>query len=100
MLLLAILVLPLITGLLCLIIPSRPWREGLNLAVFSVLAVLAVALAREILQHGTVSGLNGYLYADALSSLVALLISFVALVTGIYAVGYFREDERVAKVTL
>src|SRR5262249_191517 len=34
-----------------------------------------------------------FFYADALSALIVLLTSFVALVCSIYAVGYFRHDE-------
>src|SRR5579859_1736621 len=99
MLLLSILILPLAAGLLCLAARSRSWQEGLNLTAFIATAVLTAFLAREILRQGVVSGLGGFLRADALSALVAALISFVALVSGVYAIGYFREDERAAKAT-
>src|SRR5207245_11586034 len=36
----------------------------------------------------------GFLHADSLSALVVLLTAFIALVCSIYAVGYFRDDER------
>ena len=100
MILTGIVILPLIAGLLSLAVKSQPWLERLNLLTFGAVAVLAATLAGEVQVTGVVSGLNGFLYADALSALVAGLIAFVALVTGIYAIGYFREDERIQKVTV
>ncbi len=47
-----------------------------------------------MLRGGPVSLWNGFFYADALSALIVLLSAFVALVCSIYAVGYFRQDER------
>ena len=100
MILTGIVILPLIAGLLSLAVKSQPWLERLNLLTFGAVAVLAATLAGEVQVTGVVSGLNGFLYADALSALVAGLIAFVALVTCIYAIGYFREDERIQKVTV
>ena len=50
-------------------------------------------LAGQVLRQGTVSLGNGFLYADQLSALVALLTAFVYLVCAPYAVGYLRRDE-------
>lgn len=68
--------------------------ERVNLAAFAVQLCLAVALAVQVLRNGSVSLWNRFFYADALSALVVLLTSFVSLVCCIYAVGYFRQDER------
>jgi hydrogenase-4 component F len=54
----------------------------------------AVWLVAEVLRNGTVSWGDGFLYADHLSALVAVLTAFVYLVTAPYAVGYFRQDEQ------
>src|SRR5260370_32386257 len=93
MLLLTIRILPLAAGLLCLAVRSRPWQEGLNLTAFIATAVLTAVLAREILWQGVVSGLGGFLRAGALTPLVAPLIPVLALLSGIFAIRYFREDE-------
>jgi len=68
--------------------------EVLNLFAFAVLLCLAAALGVRVLLSGPVSVWDGFFYADALSALVVLLSAFVALVCSIYAVGYFRHDER------
>ncbi len=94
MLLLAILLLPLLVGLLCAAVRSIRWLELLNLLAFGGVAILAGLPAHEVIEHGSVEALNGFLYADALSSLVILLTAFVSLVCSGYAVGYFRSDRR------
>jgi len=68
--------------------------EVVNLFAFAVLLCLAAALGVRVLRSGPVSVWDGFFYADALSALVVLLSAFVALVCSIYAVGYFRHDER------
>ncbi|HEX7422483.1 MAG TPA: hydrogenase 4 subunit F [Terriglobales bacterium] len=68
--------------------------ELVNLAAFAILLGLAIVLVAQVLRGGSVSLWNGFFYADALSALVVLLSAFVALVCSIYAVGYFRHEER------
>ncbi len=68
--------------------------EFVNLAAFAVLLGLAGMLGFRVLRSGPVSLWNGFFYADALSALVVLLAAFVALACSIYAIGYFRQDER------
>ena len=95
MVLTLLLLVPLSAGLLCLATRSRAWWERLNLLAFAIVAGLAVCLGLEVAAqgaHGTVTALDGFLRADALSALVIGLTAFVALVCAIYAVGYFRRD--------
>ena len=94
MILLWLLIVPLAAGPLAFFLRRRPLMEAVNLAAFVVLLCLAAALGVQVLRTGPVSLWNGFFYADALSALVVLLTSFVALVCSIYAVGYFRHDER------
>jgi len=68
--------------------------EVVNLSAFAGVLGLAVALGGQVLRGGPVSLWDGFLYADALSSLIVLLTAFVSLVCSIYAVGYFRHDEQ------
>lgn len=98
-LLLLIILLPMATGFVGLIIRSPRILEKLNLICFMLGAGLAIQLAREILARGSIEALGGFLYADALSSLVVCLTAFVALVCSIYAVGYLRQDEREGRIT-
>jgi hydrogenase-4 component F len=68
--------------------------EVVNLAAFAILLCLAAGLGVQVLRSGPVSLWEGFFYADDLSALIVLLSAFVALVCSIYAVGYFRHDEK------
>jgi hydrogenase-4 component F len=94
MILVLLLIIPLIAGPLAFFLRRRPTMEVVNLAAFSVELGLAVALAAQVLRSGPASLWDGFLYADTLSALVVLLSAFVSLVCSIYAVGYFRHEDR------
>jgi len=94
MILLALLIVPLAASLAALFARTRSVMEVVNVAAFAILLCLAAALGVQVLRGGPVSLWDEFFYADALSALVVLLTSFVALVCSIYAVGYFRHDER------
>jgi len=93
-----LLLLPTCAGLLCLFSPSRSWWERVNLLAFASLVPLAIHVGLEVLAHGSVSALNGFLRADALSALVIGVTVFVALVCAIYSVGYFRAEEQAGRI--
>ncbi|MBZ5595597.1 MAG: hydrogenase 4 subunit F [Acidobacteriia bacterium] len=94
MLLLAILAIPLAAGALSFTARNRRGMEMINVGGFVALLLLAAVLATQVLRAGAVSMWDGFLAADSLSALVVLLTAFVALACSVYAVGYFREDER------
>ncbi len=94
MILLLILIVPLIAGALALLARRRAAMEAINLTAFGVLLVLAAVLTSQVLRAGTISAWNGFLAADALSALVVLLTAVVSLACSVYAIGYFRDDER------
>src|ERR1041385_8991576 len=94
-----LLLLTLIAGVICLRIRSRTWLEKVNLTTFAATLVCAIVLALRVVNRGAVSAWDGFFYAAALSALVAALTALVAFVSTIYAVGYFRQDERSGKTT-
>src|SRR6266496_1967398 len=94
MILLWLLVIPLIAGPVAFVVRRRRAIEMVNLAAFAVELSLALALGARVLRSGPVSVWNGFFYADALSALTVLLSAFVALICSVYAIGYFRQDER------
>ncbi len=94
MILVWILIVPLIAGPLAFFVRRRPKMELVNVAAFAIELGLTIALAAQVLRSGPASLWDGFFYADALSALVALLSAFAALVCSIYAVGYFRHEER------
>jgi hydrogenase-4 component F len=87
-------IIPWLAGLLCLATRSRVAWERLNLLGFLLLAPVALVVAADVLAHGPVTALDGFLRVDALGALVVGLTAFVALVTTVYAIGYFRRDLR------
>jgi hydrogenase-4 component F len=94
MILLPILAVPLAAGALSFAARKRPAMEAINLGSFVILFVLAVTLVAQVLRRGSISMWDGFLFADSLSALIVLLTAFVALACSVYAVGYFRDDER------
>ena len=94
LLLTPILLVPPLVALACLLTPSR-WRwlmEGLNILAFGTALALGIQLLPQVLAHHAVTEWNEFLYADALSVWMVLLISVVSLASAIYAVGHLRRD--------
>ena len=94
MLLIALLLIPVITAAASYFARRRAAMEAANLAGFTAVLLIAVALGARVLAAGTVSLGNGFLYADALSALVILLTASAALICSAYSIGYLRDDER------
>jgi hydrogenase-4 component F len=90
---------PASASLLCLLVPSRRLAAGLNVSAFSVTLVLGGRLLNLVLAHGVLSEWNEFLYADALSAWMVLLIALVSLGTSIYAVRYFGQELSLGNVT-
>ncbi len=88
----SILLIPLCAGLLCWLVKPRWMIETLNVLGFGATFCLGLALAARVLEHRTVTEWNSFLYADALSAWMVLLISLVSLASAIYALGYMRRD--------
>lgn len=87
-----ILLVPLGAGLACLLVRSRRVMEGLNVLAFAMALALGVRLLQHVVARNVASEWNEFLYADALSAWMVLLISAVSLATSLYAGRYFRRD--------
>ena len=98
-LLTSILLIPLATALLCALVPWRRVMEGLNALAFAATLALGIRLLPEVLTRHTMTEGNNFLYADALSVWMVLLISAVSLGTSLYAGRYFRRDLTAGAVT-
>jgi hypothetical protein len=83
-----LLLVPLLAAAGAFIARRRAVMEGVNLCAAVLTCILAVVLAGSILESGTVSAMSDLLYADALSSLVVLLVAFVYLDFDVYWVVY------------
>jgi hydrogenase-4 component F len=99
MLLTPLLLVTIMTALLCLLTRSRRVMEGLNMAAFAVALGLGMRLVPQVLARGVVTEWHEFLYADALSAWMVLLISIVSLAAALYAGSYFRRDLAAGVVT-
>ena len=92
MVLTPILLVPAVAGLACLVVRSRRVMEWLGVLAFGTTLALGLRLIQQVLAHGVVQEWNEFLYADALSAWMVLLVSVVSLATSLYAGRYFRRD--------
>jgi len=93
MLLIAILLVPAVAGLLCLLARSPRVMGIANMLAFGITLALGVELLRRVLAPPhVVTECEEFFRADALSAWMVLLISVVSLGTSLYAARYFRRD--------
>lgn len=88
----AILLIPLSAGLICWLVRPRWLMETLNVAAFGLTLALGCLLARKVLDNGIVEEWDSFLYADALSAWMTLLIALISFASSIYAIGHLRQD--------
>jgi hydrogenase-4 component F len=99
MLLLLLLVVPLVLSGFCLVLSNRRWIEGITVLGTALTLCFAVMIAVQVGIHGHISGLMNWFYADALSAVILLVITFVGFTAALYSIGYMREDMREQDVT-
>jgi len=92
MALIAVVVLPLLSALLCWMPPFR--RASWPIIVVCLFAdfVFALVVAGEVIAHSRVIGIPRWIEADALSALVLVLVSFVCAMAALFAGDYMRHD--------
>ena len=76
------------------LVPNRRLVETAAIVAPLLELLVVISLAGTVLRDGQVTELGGWLAADGLSVLVALVTAGVALAAGIHSVGYLREDMR------
>ncbi|HTS14952.1 MAG TPA: hydrogenase 4 subunit F [Candidatus Sulfotelmatobacter sp.] len=89
----AILVLSLVAAGTSLV-PRRRLIETVAVVVPLVQLALVVGLIGAVLAQGQVMELGGWLAADGLSALIALVTAGVGAAAAIHSIGYLREDLR------
>jgi len=93
MTILALLLVPLLATAVMAVTRSVRRMELVHLLSAAGSFLAAFWLAADVLKAGPVSWGDGFLYADSLSALVAVLTAFVYLASAPYAIGYFRRDQ-------
>lgn len=87
-----LLAIPLAAALLALLAPRRWVAEAVTLLGALLTLVIAGFIAAAIMKDGHLSDLGGWLYADALSGLTALVTAFISAMGALYSIGYLRVD--------
>ncbi len=98
-LLTAILVSPAAAGVLSLRLRTPRAMAWVGALSFGCAFVAGTQLCRRVLARGVVTEWGGFLFADALSAWMILLISLVSLASCLYAGRYFERDLAAQAVT-
>ncbi len=72
----------------CLVLGRSRWTPRVVTLANTLAFALSLLLAARVLRGGPLEAANGWLYADALSALVACIVSGVALACGAYGAHY------------
>ena len=78
---------------------SRPILEIGNMLSVSVVLVLVLIVAGQVLAHGEVRALNHWLRMDAMGAIFVVIVGLVGFLAGIYSIGYTRHDVRIGQMT-
>ena len=73
--------------------------EAVHVIAISTVAAVAVVLGAHVLADGHVFAFGTWLYLDPLATILAALIGVVGLLTGIYSLGYIRNDFRAGTIS-
>jgi hydrogenase-4 component F len=86
---------PVLAGLLSLVIHRARVLHVVNFSTMLALAVAETALTRQVLAEGSVTTLGGFVYVDALSDFILVIITAIGLSCSLYMWSYM--DDRVAR---
>lgn len=95
---LLLLVLPLATGLLCLVPVNRKALTAVNIAGASATAAAALTLSRTVFVHGPVMDVGQFIYVDSLGAFIISLIAVVGLISACYSVAYAAHDLKTGEI--
>jgi hydrogenase-4 component F len=98
--LLALVLLPVIPGLVVAVLGWRPWVAWFAVADAAALLAGGLWLATRVVDGGTASFGGPVLRADALSAFMVLVIAIVDLLASWSAVGYMRSELAGGRTTL
>jgi hydrogenase-4 component F len=90
--LIALLLIPPVTGLLCRALRRQGAAEAVNVAGATLTLVAGLVLAVGVFRDGPVAALGDALYVDALGALLIGVIVVVGWCAALYSVGYLRHD--------
>lgn len=83
---------PFITGLLCLLPQQSDWLGRIQCVGMLLLCGVGFTLIQKIIVSGSLHNWGNWIYLDALSGLMILLICVLSFVASIYASGYMVNE--------
>src|SRR5512132_1214846 len=86
---------PVVAGLLSLVIHRPRVLHVVNFVTMLALAVAETALTRQVLAEGSVTTLGAFVYVDALSDFILVIITAIGLSCSLYMWSYM--DDQVAR---
>ena len=95
MALLAILLVPALVAVCCLVL-SRRMAAILSVFGSAVVVLLTLFLVDDVLGGGGSIAVGGWLVCDPLSALILLLVAFVGLMAALFSIGYLHRREAAA----
>lgn len=90
------LLIPLLTGLLCLFTSNRKWLGRIQVMGMLALLLSTAMVLKDILGHGSLLLFQNFFHLDALAGLLLLVIAVVSFLVSLYSIDYiFRKRETV-----
>lgn len=83
---------PILTGLLCLLPLNSRWPGRIQIIGMLFLLGTVLVIIQSLIQSGPQIALHYFVYLDAFSGLMLLLISLVGLLAGIYSYSYIQQN--------
>ena len=77
---------------------TRPALEIVHMLSVSVVLVLVLIVAGQVLASGEVSALNHWLRVDALGAIFVVIVGLVGFLAGLYSIGYIRHDLEIGEL--
>ncbi|HEX8992160.1 MAG TPA: proton-conducting transporter membrane subunit, partial [Anaerolineales bacterium] len=71
---------------------ARPALEIVHMTSVTVVLVLVLLVAGQVLSSGEVAGLSHWLRVDSLGAIFVVIVGLVGFLAGIYSIGYTRHD--------
>ncbi|HEY6950768.1 MAG TPA: hydrogenase 4 subunit F [Bacteroidota bacterium] len=81
---------PFLGAIICILTPRQRVLERVTSTGTGLTFLSALLLAREVLASTTLSSPNGFFYADALSAVLAVIVTGSAFATALYSSGYLN----------
>ena len=85
-------IIPIVTGLFCLVPKKRSWIGRIQAFGMLILFIDGLAVINNILKINSVYAFKDVIYLDAISGIMIFLISFLSFLTSLYSIAYMVNE--------